>query len=63
MEIKSGDRFDKRLIERRLRKGEVSREEYEAHLASLQDKAKSMTLVESKVEPVMNGSAEDEDDE
>jgi hypothetical protein len=60
MEIKSGDRFDKRLIERRMRKGEVPREEYEAHLSSLADMASNAEPIESKVEPVLEEGAEEE---
>lgn len=56
-------RFDSRIVERNIAKGIVTREEYEAYLASLPDAAtKAETL--DLVQPLLgNDEDEDEDDE
>lgn len=50
MDMNSLRAFDKRLVERRLRKGELSLEQYQAHLASLEDLAGRTDSVTARVE-------------
>ena len=50
MDMNSLRAFDKRLVERRLRKGELSPEQYQAHLASLEDLAGRTDSVTARVE-------------
>ncbi len=58
-----GDRFDKRLVERRLRQGVITEEEVARHLKELRDVASQSTRVEAKLEPVNFGRVDEDDDE
>lgn len=56
-------KFDKRLIERNLRKGLITREEYQAHLDSLKDREAQAARVEARLEAVFGVEADDDDDD
>lgn len=47
-------KFDKRLIERNLRKGQLTPEEYQAHLAALPDASDNVDVVEAQIESILN---------
>lgn len=56
-------KFDKRLIERRIRSGILARDEYDKHLKSLPDGETNVAVVEANIEAVRaereSASAED----
>lgn len=51
------DKFDNRLVSRKIRKGDMSADEHAAHLASLPDLSDNLDIVEAQV-----GVGEDEVD-
>ena len=52
------EKFDKRLIERRLRQGHITHDELEAHLSKLPDSQPNASVVEAKLE-----SSDNKDDQ
>ena len=61
--MQAGDKFDKRLIERRLRKGELSQEEVQAHMGALPDLSRQTAVVEARLEVTSDDDDDDYDDE
>ena len=59
-------KFDKRLVERNLRKGHIASDEVEKHLASLQDREEDAVALEAELETVYgdkaSGKTETEDE-
>ena len=53
-------RFDSRLIERNLRKGIITREEYDAYIAGLKDNEKSAVTIDLE-QPLFHKPEADED--
>jgi hypothetical protein len=50
--------FDKRLLDRFITRGDITRQNYEAHLASLpdvKDKSEPLSLVDSRENPAESG--------
>jgi hypothetical protein len=45
-------KFDKRLIERRIRSGIVARDEFDKHMAAIPDTADNVEIVEATIEAV-----------
>ncbi len=53
------EKFDKRLIDRKVRKGDLSREDLQGHLKGLPDLANNVAVLETKLEAVAQDGAED----
>lgn len=47
-------KFDKRLIERNIRKGHLTPKEYQAHLSALPDAGDNVEVVEAQIESILN---------
>ena len=50
--------FDKRLVSRSVKRGEITRQDYEAYLASLpdaKDKSEPLSLTDGRDDPVESG--------
>jgi hypothetical protein len=67
MPVKGEMRFDKRIIERNLRLGIVTKQEYQKHLDSLRDLSDECTTIESEMTSLghdipLRGIGEEEDD-
>ena len=55
--MKESMKFDKRLIDRNLRKGHIGSDEVKNHLASLQDTEENAESLESELETVYGDKA------
>lgn len=55
--------FDRRVVERNIKKGEVSREEYEKFVSSLPDVAENAELVSARLGEDLSAVEESDEDE
>lgn len=55
--------FDRRVVERNIKKGEVSREEYEKFVSSLPDVAENAELVSARLGEDLSAMEDSDEDE
>lgn len=56
------DRFDRRLVERRIEKGDMTAEELQSFLGGLPDLTDNLEVVETQLESSAEDDDEDEDE-
>ncbi len=60
---KMAERYDKRLIERRIRQGLIERSDFDSHLSSLENVEEQAELIESSLEGPEEDEQENEETE
>jgi hypothetical protein len=62
-DVKNPRLFDRRVVERNIKKGLITRKDYEKHLKSLSDVAGNIASADERAEEAIDDIDDDEDDE
>jgi hypothetical protein len=61
-EVKNPRLFDRRVVERNIKKGLITRKDYEKHLKALSDVAGNIASADERIEEAVEPPMEDEDE-